>query len=114
MEVFGDRKEDMIYLSPDAEEVLEEVDPSKIFIIGGIADVNIKKVSSPKSARLTALCNNSCFQELTVRKANELEIRTACLPLKRFSDSKRTVLNVNHGKQLRILIQCPFCNLSLQ
>ena len=46
MEVFGDRKEDMIYLSPDAEEVLEEVDPSKIFIIGGIADVNIKKVSS--------------------------------------------------------------------
>lgn len=37
----------MVYLSPDADDVLETIDPEAIYIIGGIADVNIKKVGFP-------------------------------------------------------------------
>jgi len=77
VEVFEDRRHDMIYLSPDAVEVLEEVDPQKIYIIGGIADVNVKK-------------------GLTLSRAENFGLQTACLPVKQFSDSNRTVLNVNH------------------
>ena len=36
----------MIYLSPDAEEVMTKVDPSKMYIIGGIIDRSVVKVCS--------------------------------------------------------------------
>lgn len=37
-EVFADELDNLVYLSPDAEEVLETIDPSKIYVIGGIID----------------------------------------------------------------------------
>lgn len=42
----GDRKwkaEDIVYLTGDAEETMEEFDPSKLYVIGGIVDHNAFK-----------------------------------------------------------------------
>ena len=35
---------DVIYLTPDAEDMLEELDKDKVYIIGGIVDESIIKV----------------------------------------------------------------------
>ena len=36
---------DVIYLTPDAEDMLEELDKDKVYVIGGIVDESIIKVS---------------------------------------------------------------------
>ena len=36
--------EEMIYFSPDATEEIETIDPSKVYIIGGLVDRSIVKV----------------------------------------------------------------------
>jgi len=76
-EVFEEEVDKLLYLSPDAPEVLQEIDPDKIYIIGGIADTHIQK-------------------GLTLRKAQDQGIATACFPLKQYEASKRSVLNINH------------------
>ncbi|OCF75178.1 hypothetical protein I204_04029 [Kwoniella mangroviensis CBS 8886] len=71
-------KHTLIYLSADAEEELETLDESHIYIIGGIVDRN----------RYKNLCQN---------KAEKLGIRTARLPIGKFIDNlpTRKVLTVN-------------------
>ena len=38
------KKEDLIYLTADAEEVMEDVEEDKLYIIGGLVDRNRHKV----------------------------------------------------------------------
>lgn len=38
LEVFN--KEEIVYLSADADNTLEKVDPAKVYVIGGIVDRN--------------------------------------------------------------------------
>jgi tRNA (guanine9-N1)-methyltransferase len=77
MEVFKDQTDKLIYLSPDSPNILQRLQPDHIYIIGGIADVHIKK-------------------GLTLDKAEQFNIQTASLPVKQFTKSSRTVLNINH------------------
>ena len=35
---------DIVYLSPDSPNVLENVDPAKVYILGGLVDEHIQKV----------------------------------------------------------------------
>eukprot|EP01087_Luapelamoeba_hula_P014967 TRINITY_DN443_c0_g5_i1.p1 TRINITY_DN443_c0_g5~~TRINITY_DN443_c0_g5_i1.p1 ORF type:complete len:431 (+),score=120.73 TRINITY_DN443_c0_g5_i1:66-1295(+) len=68
----------VIYLSPDAPDALESVDKTNYYVIGGIADINIKKGLSYTNAR-------------------QYGIRTARLPISEYAiDIRRKVLNVNH------------------
>jgi tRNA (guanine9-N1)-methyltransferase len=42
-DVFCERLDDLIYLSPDGEETLEELTPGKVYVIGGIVDRTVSK-----------------------------------------------------------------------
>lgn len=37
-------QQEIVYLSPDAEDVLDELDPSYVYVIGGIVDRSVRKV----------------------------------------------------------------------
>ncbi|XP_022325299.2 tRNA methyltransferase 10 homolog B-like [Crassostrea virginica] len=60
---------DVIYLTPDAEDMLEELDKDKVYIIGGIVDESIIK-------------------NLSKQKANAFNIPTARLPIDRYMKKK--------------------------
>ncbi len=62
IEALKDQKENLVYLTADAETVLEELDPKKIYIVGGLVDRNR-------------------WKGITMKKANEQGIQTAKLPI---------------------------------
>jgi len=100
MEVFKDQTDKLIYLSPDSPNILQRLQPDHIYIIGGIADVHIKKVpprSSSCEGRSSQIHPLVPSQGLTLDKAEQFNIQTASLPVKQFTKSSRTVLNINHG-----------------
>ena len=47
------KKESIVYLSPDAEETIDTVDPEKTYVIGGIVDRVVEK-GIPRYASLEA------------------------------------------------------------
>lgn len=57
VDIFADQKENIIYLTGDAEEEMEELEKDKIYIIGGMVDHNrLKKVSYDKAKELGIKC----------------------------------------------------------
>jgi len=74
LEIFS--KKDIIVLSPDAEDPLEEIDPSKVYLIGGIVDRTVKK-------------------HITAGFAEEEDLTARRLPLQEHL-GRQAVLNVNH------------------
>ncbi|CAG0887046.1 unnamed protein product [Cyprideis torosa] len=85
-EVFVAKKQQIVYLSSEAEEDIRELHPDEIYVIGGLVDHNQHK-------------------GLTHRLATEKGIRTAKLPISQFLDLKtRHVLTVCQGGELRNFI----------
>jgi len=77
VEQFKDRKQDLVYLTADAEEEITQLDDQKIYIIGGIVDRNRHK-------------------NVTLDKAKEQGIATARLPVHQHVQlSASAVLTVN-------------------
>lgn len=69
----------LVYLTAESPNVIDKLDPSKVYIIGGIVDHN----------RMKGLCH---------RLATEGDIPTARLPIPEFLvNDKRTVITVNQG-----------------
>lgn len=62
IEALQDQKDNLVYLTADAETVLEELDLKKIYIIGGLVDRNR-------------------WKGITMKKAQEQGIQTAKLPI---------------------------------
>lgn len=62
LEAFEDHKENLVYLTADAETVLDDLDMSKIYIIGGLVDRNR-------------------WKGITLKKAAEQGIQSAKLPI---------------------------------
>ncbi|CAL0301083.1 unnamed protein product [Lupinus luteus] len=77
IEALQDRKENLVYLTADSENVVEELDLNKIYIIGGLVDRNR-------------------WKGITMKKAEEQGIQTAKLPIGNFIQmSSSQVLTVN-------------------
>lgn len=77
LEAFEDRKENLVYLTADAETVLDDLDMSKIYIIGGLVDRNR-------------------WKGITLKKAAEQGIQSARLPIGNYLKmSSSQVLTVN-------------------
>ncbi|KAJ6652901.1 hypothetical protein lerEdw1_010512 [Lerista edwardsae] len=63
--------ETIVYLTPDSENALDEVDPQKVYVLGGLVDESIQK-------------------RLTFQRAQEQHLQTARLPIQEYM-----VKNVN-------------------
>ncbi|XP_039946973.1 tRNA methyltransferase 10 homolog B [Hirundo rustica] len=57
--------ETIVYLTPDSENVLEDIDPDKVYVLGGLVDESIHK-------------------QLTLRRAREQSLQTARLPIREY------------------------------
>ncbi|GFP93459.1 tRNA (guanine(9)-n1)-methyltransferase [Phtheirospermum japonicum] len=77
VDAFKDQKENLVYLTADSENVLDELDPKSIYIIGGLVDRNR-------------------WKGITMKKAEEQGIKTAKLPIGTYLKmSSSQVLTVN-------------------
>ncbi|VFQ88830.1 unnamed protein product [Cuscuta campestris] len=77
IEVFDNKKEKLVYLTADSENVLNEMDPKAVYIIGGLVDRNR-------------------WKGITMKKAVEQGIQTAKLPIGDYLKmSSSQVLTVN-------------------
>ena len=78
IEKSGFNREDVIYLSPDAEESIYEFDPKKTYVIGAIVDAHI-------------------ISNQTKTKAEDYGVKAYKLPLKEFriNNNFRTSLNIS-------------------
>ncbi|XVE87657.1 hypothetical protein DITRI_Ditri19aG0005500 [Diplodiscus trichospermus] len=61
-QAFADQKDNLVYLTADSETVLYELDPTKVYIVGGLVDRNR-------------------WKGITMKKAEEQGIHTAKLPI---------------------------------
>ena len=82
-----DLKKEFIYLSPDAEEELEDVSEDKVYIIGGLVDRQVIK-------------NRSMIRINNIKNGNnldsEIKISAKRLPLKKYIDNiSNPILNIN-------------------
>lgn len=75
LEVFS--REQIVYLSPDAEETLEVVEEDKVYVVGAIVDRNVK-------------------QGLSKARAEALGVRAVKLPMHLAPKGYKRVLTLNH------------------
>ncbi|KAL1827919.1 hypothetical protein ACET3Z_006331 [Daucus carota] len=77
IQTFEHQKEHLVYLTADSETMLDDLDPKKIYIVGGLVDRNR-------------------WKGITMKKAEEQNIQTAKLPIGNFLKmSSSQVLTVN-------------------
>ncbi|OMO76921.1 tRNA (guanine-N1-)-methyltransferase, eukaryotic [Corchorus capsularis] len=77
IQTFSEQKDNLVYLTADSETVLDELDPSKVYIVGGLVDRNR-------------------WKGITMKKAEEQGIQTAKLPIGTYMKmSSSQVLTVN-------------------
>lgn len=84
IEALHERKEDLVYLTADSEDVLQELEASKIYVVGGLVDRNR-------------------WKGITMQKAQEQGIQTAKLPIaEHLSMTSSQVLTVNQVFEILI------------
>ncbi|KAK9267437.1 hypothetical protein L1049_009863 [Liquidambar formosana] len=77
IEALQAHKDNLVYLTADAETMLDELDPNKLYIVGGLVDRNR-------------------WKGITMKKANDQGIQTAKLPIGNYLKmSSSQVLTVN-------------------
>ena len=75
-EVFA--PEDIVYMSPDADEALDEVDAGKVYVVGGIVDLATRGMRT------------------SVTRATNAGLRAVRLPIREFKpEQTHTVLNID-------------------
>ena len=51
IDTFENRKQDLVYLTPDSDNLLEDIEDNIIYVIGGLVDDSVKKLSSLSFAK---------------------------------------------------------------
>ncbi|KAM3939300.1 tRNA methyltransferase 10 homolog B [Leptodactylus fuscus] len=74
--------ETIVYLTPDSDHVLEDVDPTKVYVLGGLVDESVQK-------------------KVTFQKAKDNDLQTARLPIKEYMVKKDNEKNF-HSEILAI------------
>ncbi|NWX21385.1 TM10B methyltransferase, partial [Aegotheles bennettii] len=72
----------IVYLTPDSENVLEDIDPNKVYVLGGLVDESIHK-------------------KLTLQRAREQSLHTARLPIREYMVKTSNAKNY-HSETLAI------------
>ncbi|KFP92597.1 tRNA methyltransferase 10 B, partial [Apaloderma vittatum] len=72
----------IVYLTPDSENVLEDIDPNKVYVLGGLVDESIHK-------------------KLTLQRAQEQSVQTARLPIREYMVKTANTKNY-HSETLAI------------
>ncbi|NXJ85557.1 TM10B methyltransferase, partial [Trogon melanurus] len=72
----------IVYLTPDSENVLEDIDPNKVYVLGGLVDESIHK-------------------KLTLQRAQEQSLQTARLPIREYMVKTANTKNY-HSETLAI------------
>ncbi len=76
------KREDLVYLSGDAEEDMEEYDSSKVYIIGGLVDHNQLK-------------------NVTLEKSKEMKIKSLRFPIRKYMKVVGSqILSVNQSFEI--------------
>ncbi|KAM5194136.1 tRNA methyltransferase 10 homolog B isoform 2-T4 [Mantella aurantiaca] len=79
--------ESIIYLTPDSDSVLEDIDPSKVYVLGGLVDESIqKKVTYHKAKENGLQTARLPIQEYMVKKENEKNFHTEILAINQVFD----------------------------
>ncbi|XP_065262776.1 tRNA methyltransferase 10 homolog B [Emys orbicularis] len=74
--------ETIVYLTPDSENALQDIDPHRVYVLGGLVDESIQK-------------------KLTLQKAQEHSLQTARLPIAEYMVKNANVKNY-HSETLAI------------
>ncbi|XP_060092998.1 tRNA methyltransferase 10 homolog B [Heteronotia binoei] len=83
--------ETIVYLTPDAEKALEEVDPHKVYILGGLVDESIQKRLTFQNAHERHLqMARLPIQEYMVKKANAKNYHSTTLAINQVFDALST------------------------
>ncbi|XP_077331400.1 tRNA methyltransferase 10 homolog B isoform X2 [Lithobates pipiens] len=79
--------ESIIYLTPDSDHVLEDFDPSKVYVLGGLVDESIqKKVTYHKAKENGLQTARLPIQEYMVKRENEKNFHSEILAINQAFD----------------------------
>ncbi|KAM8801206.1 tRNA methyltransferase 10 homolog B isoform 2-T2 [Rhynchonycteris naso] len=79
--------ETLVYLTPDSEDALEDVDVNKVYILGGLVDESIqKKVTFQKAQEHSVMTARLPIQEYMVRRQNGKNYHSEILAINQVFD----------------------------
>ncbi|XP_015200875.1 tRNA methyltransferase 10 homolog B isoform X2 [Lepisosteus oculatus] len=76
----------VIYLTPDSEHALEHVDPDKVYILGGLVDESIQKITYQKAMDSCVCTARLPIQEYMVKKTNAKNFHSKILAINQVFD----------------------------
>ncbi|KAB1279936.1 tRNA methyltransferase 10-like protein B [Camelus dromedarius] len=89
--------ETLVYLTPDSEHALEDVDLNKVYILGGLVDESVqKKVTFQKAQEHSVKTARLPIQEYMVRRQNEKNYHSEILAINQVFDILSTYFDTQN------------------
>ncbi|XP_072314779.1 tRNA methyltransferase 10 homolog B [Eucyclogobius newberryi] len=87
--------ETIVYLTPDAEQALQSVDPDKVYVLGGLVDESVqKKLSLVRAGEMRVLTARLPIDEHMVKKSNSKNFHSKILAINQVLDILLTFCDV--------------------
>ncbi|XP_005078944.1 tRNA methyltransferase 10 homolog B isoform X1 [Mesocricetus auratus] len=89
--------ETLVYLTPDSQQALEDIDPNTVYIIGGLVDESIqKKVTFQKAREYSVKTARLPIQEYMVKRQNEKNYHSEILAINQVFDVLSTYFETHN------------------